>query len=113
MRVDLLLDIDTQNKYLRSEIINNFDSFSSYNEIKIPGDVKITSHTLAIKKAFGMPETLELIISFSIGIASGVVASWIYEKLKGRAKALYIDRTKVEIRKGDIEKIIIEKIKKG
>lgn len=112
MTVNLLLGIDTYDKNLLSDIFNTPGSFSTNSEIAIPGGAKIISKGLKLKKAFGFPQTIELILSFGTGVASGLVASWIFQKLKGRTTSFRIDRTEVKINKGEIEKIIIEKIKK-
>ena len=113
MTIDLLLEIVTHDKNLGSEIFNTHGSFSANTKIEIPGGAIITAKGIILKKAFGFPETLELLLSFSTGVVSGLVSSWIYEKLKGKAISIHIDRTEIQLNKNEIEKIIIEKIEKS
>jgi hypothetical protein len=40
---------------------------------------------LAERRLWQGDATISLVLSFSVGVASKVVASWIYDKLKGRA----------------------------
>jgi hypothetical protein len=49
-------------------------------------------------------------LSFGINLAPGLLANWLYEKIKGRATKLLKDRTKVPIDKSEIERVITGKI---
>lgn len=44
----------------------------------------------------GVPETLQLILTFGGGVATGLVANWLYDKLSGRTKKLRIGRVKTK-----------------
>jgi len=61
---------------------------------------------MLMRKAFGLPETLELILSFGSGVVSSVVASWLYEKLKNRPNTtLRIEEQQVELEEGEIRRV--------
>ena len=50
------------------------------------------------------------LLSFGAKVAPGLLASWLYEKINGRATKLLIDRIEVQIDKSEIERAISEKI---
>jgi hypothetical protein len=50
------------------------------------------------------------LLSFGTEIDPGLLGSWLYEKIKGRATKLLIDRIEVQIDKSEIERVISEKI---
>lgn len=54
-----------------------------------PGDwivtedkVKVIYDRISTKKAIGYPEIVEFTLTFGLGVAAGVIASWIHDKLK-------------------------------
>lgn len=60
-------------------------------------------------KSFGVPELLEFSLTFSAGVASSIVANWLYEHLKGKtASTVTIDRVEVQLEQGAITKVIEE-----
>ena len=79
----------------------------------IPGEATLTLRSMFVRKAFGAPETLELLLSFGSGVASGVVANWLYGKLKGRNVKLRIEEQEIEIDEGEIKRIISRTIEKS
>ena len=79
-------------------------------ERSIPGEGILSFEGEQIRKAFGLPQTVELAISFGVGVSSSMVANWLYAKLKGRASRLRIDRREIEIEEGVIKRIIDEHI---
>lgn len=50
---------------------------------------------------------------FGTNVAPGLLATWLYEKINGRATKLWMDRIEVQINKSEIEKIITEAIGNG
>jgi hypothetical protein len=72
----------------------------------IPGEATLTLKSMFGRRAFGAPETLDLVLGFAGGVASGVVANWLYGKLKGRNVRLRIEEHEVEIEEGEIKRII-------
>jgi hypothetical protein len=58
----------------------------------------------------GLPETIHFTLTFASGVAAKVVASWLYEKLKGRAVELRIDRKVTEVSAEGIHRVISESL---
>jgi hypothetical protein len=65
------------------------------------------------RKAFGMAETVELVLAFTTGTVSGLVANWLYGKLKGRSVHLRIEEQEVEIEEGEITRVISRVIERS
>jgi len=61
-------------------------------------------------KEFGSQELQTIILTLSGGVTSSVIGAWIYDKIKGRARKIRIERQEVELQEGQITKIIQEKI---
>jgi hypothetical protein len=65
------------------------------------------------RKALGFPEIVMLSASIPTGVAAGIIANWLWEKLRGRnITQIEIDRTMVEFEEGEIKRVIHEKVTK-
>lgn len=63
-----------------------------------------------VRKALGFPEIVMLSASIPTGVAAGIIANWLWGKLKGRnITQIEIDRTTVEFEEGEIKRVIYEK----
>jgi hypothetical protein len=92
--------------------MGNITSLVRGATIEAPGNAMLTYDGLIGKKAVGFPLTLEFILTVTTGVSTGLVANWLYDKIKGRASTLRINRTEVRMSKGEIGRIIIEQIEK-
>lgn len=68
-----------------------------------------------IRLAVGFPDIIRVVLEIgeevAIGIGAGLISAWLYDKLKERkVEKLRIERIEVRIDKGEIERILIEKI---
>lgn len=106
------IEIDTTDRALSSDLVRGAEGVEEGQTVDIPGGAKLTVIALVKRYAVEFPETIEAILTFGSGVASGVVASWLYDKLKGRATTLRIEETEVQIDKGEIQRIISRKIEK-
>ncbi len=55
---------------------------------------------------------LEFALQFGIGISSGVIANWIFNKIQNTSTKLWIEDEEILIEKEHIERIIIKKVTK-
>jgi len=62
------------------------------------------------RKSLGGGEIFEFVLTFSSGVASGVVANWLYSTLRSRVSSLTINRVEVQIDEGEIKRVIEEQI---
>jgi hypothetical protein len=109
---EMHIKIDTDDRQISYDLMGNTTSLVRGATIKVPGNAMLTYDGLIGKKAFGFPLTLEFILTVTTGVSTGLVANWLYDKIKGRASTLRINRTEVHMSKGEIERIIIEQIEK-
>jgi len=81
--------------------------------IDLDQGVSLTYKGTYMRKALGFPEIIMLSASIPIGIAAGVLANWLWEKLRGRnITQIEMDRTTVEFEEGEIRRVIHEKVTK-
>jgi hypothetical protein len=106
------LTIDTDDRRLAFDLMGNPNRIGSGTVAAIPGEATLTLRTMLVRKGLGLPETLDLLLTFGGGVASGVVANWLYGKLKGRNVRLRIEEHEVEIDEGEIKRVITRIIEK-
>ena len=108
------IKIDTHDRGLSYHLLGS-TTCQQGDEIIVSDEVTVTYQGTIVRKAIDFPETIELMVSilppFSSGVAAGVLANWIYGKLKGKKIArLRVSRKEVEFDKGQIKRIIEETI---
>src|SRR5690349_12107026 len=102
MSVTVLVQIDTQDRRLAFDLMDS-TALSKGDRHELGGGASVTFQGIVGKKsAFGVQETIELAISFSSGVGSGLIANWLYGKLKGKATRVRIHRQEVELDRGKI-----------
>jgi len=95
-----LIEIETQDQDLGPDLLERVKD--------LPANIilKKVAHAEAAKNFF------TAFLSLGIKVDSGLVANWLFENIKDRASKLHLDRIEVEINQEEIEKVILEKIKK-
>jgi len=79
--------------------------------ITISEDVKFVYKGTLTHFAVDVPSIIHATIEIGGSIAIGIVSAWLYDRLKGRAEKIKIDRTVIEVEEGEIRRIIEEKIR--
>lgn len=70
------------------------------------------STVVELRESIGwVPTVLSVVLSVPAGVASAVIASWLTGTLRGKAKALKVDRTIIELDEGKITRVIEEHIR--
>ena len=108
MAIELHIEVETLDANLSSELMG---TQAVAGELPIPGNAKLKYSGEDVCKAAGMSRIVYLSLIFSGNVAASLVAAWLYDKLKGKASKITIDRTEVRLDKGEIARIIQEKIK--
>jgi hypothetical protein len=103
-RTNIIIEIQSQQEGLPSEIMEG------PKKLDIKAD--LPGHAVIMKVHSSIDAKKMFLLSFGTNIAPGLIANWLYEKINGRATELRIDRIDVQINKGEIERIITEKIGK-
>ena len=53
---------------------------------------------------------ITVVIRFGVGVAAGVIANWLYDKLKGRAACIQIGDTVVSVDREEMEKALAKSL---
>lgn len=106
------VEIDTYDSHLVLDLmdVTNTTALQAGYQRSIAGDATLTYQKTIVRKAFGVPETLDLVLTIGSSVAANVISSWLYDKLKGRKATLRIDKKEIQIEKGEIVRIIEEKV---
>lgn len=104
----IILEIETHNNQLLSDM---FELEENEWKPKTFDEGAIVRYESSVER---LTEELPTIIIISLeilrDIAIGVVSAWLYDKIRRRAVTLRIEKTKVEINEGQIQRILIEKL---
>ncbi len=106
------LEIETNDREFIMELLGTSDGLRCGRQIEIPGGAILHFRGIIGRKDFDSSKIFEFTLSFGIGVSTGIVANWLYEKLNRRIPKIRINRHEIHINKGEIEKIIIEEIEK-
>lgn len=105
------IEIHTYDRGLVFDLLGK-SSASVHDEIQMSDQIKLRYDGSYIRKAVGFPEIAKFVLTFGSGMAAGVAANWLYDKLKGRKiEKLIIERTEVEIDQGEIKRVIEENLR--
>ena len=110
MRVEL--KVDTGDVRLAFDMFAPAKSISPGITVTTPGNGTLVLGEMYGRKAFGAHETITLVLEAGKDLGIALFASWLYDKVKGRAKTLRIDRTEIEIDEGAIRKVISERLER-
>ncbi len=105
------IEVYSYNGRLVHDLFNK-SFLSAGDKIQIADNITLNYEGTYCRRTIGFPEIANFALTFSSGVASGVAATWLYDKLKGqKVEKLVIERTEVEINEGEIKRIIEEKTK--
>ena len=104
------LEVYTKDERLLFDILGK-SSASTGKTIKIPGNAKLIYKGTSIREAVGTPEVINFVLMFGSEVAAGIVANWVYDKLKNRAEKIVINRREVQMDREEIKRVIEEEIK--
>lgn len=84
-------------------------SHGTGTRVEIGDGIYAEQGLLGIRKAFGVPQVVNILIEYgetvALSVASGVAATWLYDKLKNRdVVKLEIEGKEVEVDKEEIRK---------
>lgn len=111
--VAIEIQVDTTDKRLVWDLFAPATRLEAGVSIEIPKVGTLTLKQMYFRKAFGAHDTLTFLLHHADEIATGMVGAWLFEKLKGRAQGLRIDRLEVRIDAESIRAILTRLIKGG
>ncbi len=106
--MNIHLEIHTHDRDLHAELMDT-GAVTDDGAAKITDDAILTDRGRAFPCSAGMPEVIEVMLTFENGVASGMVAGYLYKKLSGKAVQLKMDQADIEIEAEQIDRIIREK----
>ena len=62
----------------------------------------------AAREDVGRDQPVNAVITFTAGIESGAIGTWLYDKIKAKSAKVSINRIKVDIQEGEITRVIQE-----
>jgi hypothetical protein len=89
------------------------ESFGTGTQKEIPGGGKLTMQSMMLRKAYGIPQYIEVVLSIGGSVAAGIASNYIYVKLiehQGGNLSIRINRREVHLDKRKITKMIEEQI---
>ncbi len=104
------LQVDTSDKTVASDLFSPAKTIGPGTRTHAPGSAALELREWYFRKGVGFHDTLTIILNATKDLGVALFASWLYDRLKGRAKALRINRTEVQIEEGAIRKVITEQL---
>jgi hypothetical protein len=111
MTLPLKIEIETTERGLEVELFETTSFAAGETSIRLPDGSTVLYEGALIKKSFESSEILHLTINLAESVGIGVIANWLYAKLKRKRAKLRINRHEVEITPDRI-RIVIEQIEK-
>lgn len=112
MDQQLQIEIETHDRELEFEMFEATPGLSTETSRVTfsDGSTAVYGGTL-VRKAVGFPAIVHVGIDMASAVGTGLVSSWLYDKLKGKPAKLRINRCEVEITPDKI-RIVIEEIER-
>jgi len=103
--------IETNDEELASDMMNRPEKLVG-SRIELPGGVIVVCERNEIRRGAISEILIELSMSLVAGVSSSLLATWLYENLRGRTARLRINRREVDMQEEGIENIIGEEREK-
>ena len=87
-----------------------FGGTSAGRRASLPGGAVLELQDVIERRSLDASTLLSFALTITTGVATSLVASWLYEKFKGRARVLRIKGIDVRFEKGEIERVLIDQI---
>lgn len=105
----MFIEIDTFDRRLCGDLLGT-STVSAGASVLVPGGGALVFEGAVIRKAVGIPETLEFLFNCGKDVAVGLFSAWLYDRLRGRAVRLRVNRIEVELDGEAIKRVLIEQI---
>ena len=96
---------------LVSELFAPVQSVAEISRSQVPGNATITlSCWYLAPEPIDSQDAIVLELECGKDVVVAPVATWLYDRLKGRPVTLWIDRTEISIEKEEIRRVLTERI---
>lgn len=105
------IEVETTEKRLPTQLLDADEPIAGAIRV-IPGGAQIQYRgRISARGALpGSPELFEFVLTLASGASSSLIASWLYDKLRGGARTIRIDRTVIEITPEGLHRAVKEHI---
>jgi hypothetical protein len=107
--MEIGVEIETRDGTLCSDLFEA-KRISRGLEKEIGSGLKIRYENTQVRESVGIPEIISITLNFGTMVAAGYLANWLYDKLHGRATKIRIDNLEIEIDRGEIERVLRQKV---
>lgn len=106
------IKIETSDGRLVADLFEaaSVDVLHKGHQSTLPGNAVITLQSVGKRRSLA-PEVVTFLLGASSSVITNIVSSWLYEKLKGRATTLVIEKREVQIDSEEIRKVLEEIIR--
>lgn len=104
------IEIETRDIRVAFDILGTPGRLTSGTSVLAPGGATFTFEGFIERRALDVPGVLQFIVDSSVDIEIGLLGAWLYEKVKGRATRLRINRVEIQIEEGEIKRVLSEQI---
>lgn len=105
------IEVEADSPVVEFELMGRPTSISESQSCQLPGGGTLHWRGEESRRAFPIRTVCYFLLHVGDEVGAGLIAAYLYDKLKkGRATRLRIDRTEVEIDKGEITRVLSEHI---
>jgi hypothetical protein len=108
--MDLTFDVIPSRGRSREDLLALLESDDPGGLKELIPEARISENVLLQESIDYVPMVLSVVLSVPAGVASSLIASWLTSLLKGKAKAIIVDRTIIELDEEKIARVIHEHI---
>lgn len=111
MKTPIFIEVEADGPVVEFELLGHPTSLSNGDSCELPGGGTLYWRGEEGRRTLDSRTICHFVLHLSDGVGTGLIAAYLYDKLrKGRATKLRIDRTEVEIHKGEITRVLEEHI---
>ncbi len=109
--VDVTVEVHTHDKALLNDLFGPDVAVGSAVAFPSGCQGRYLGKTIRIGAWPGLPEILQVGITLGTGVTTSLLATWLYNKFKGRVSEVRFNRKVVEITPDGFKKVIEESLK--
>lgn len=111
MTAPISIEVEADGPVVEFELMGRPKSLSEGDSCELPGGGTLYRRGNEGRRAVGFRTICHFVLHLGDGVGTGIIAEYLYDKLKkGRATRLRIDRTEIQIEKGEITRVLEEHI---
>jgi hypothetical protein len=102
------IELETQDPTILAELFINSRPASGYSE-PVAGIGTLEYVGTVTRKDSWLPDIIQLVLSYGSGVATNIIANWLYDRIKAKAQSLRVEGKVIEISVEEITKAIGER----